>query len=145
MTSDLPPVSLPPLMLRLVRQNGQEPDCVVASLASLLGLTYNDALLHCAKANPDVLTLGMNWKDTQKAAKRAGVKTRVQRIRDVDINEATGLLCVVRRRHDRKEEHAVLLWAGRICDGNGELWLDADDYFAAYGYKPTSLLVRVED
>lgn len=143
--SNLPPVSLPPHMVRLVRQNGSEPDCVVASLASLIGLTYNQALIHCAEANPDVLTLGMNWKDTRTAARRAGVQTKVLKSGRFDVNEATGVLCVVRRKNGKKEEHAVLLWAGRVCDGNGELWLDVEDYCAAYGYKATSLLVRVED
>jgi hypothetical protein len=142
---DLPPVSLPPLMVRLVRQSGIETDCVVASLASLCGLTYTQALIHCAEANPDVLTHGMNWKDTRKAAKAAGIETRVIKSGRFDITEATGILCVIRKKNDRKEEHAVFLWAGRICDGNGELWLDAADYFQAYGYRPTSLLVRADD
>jgi hypothetical protein len=145
MTPDMPPVSLPPLMMRLVRQSGIETDCVVASLASLLGLTYTAALVHCAKVNPDVLTLGMNWTDTQAAARLAGIPTRVIKSGRFDLTEATGILSVVRRKNGRKDEHVVLLWAGRICDGNGELWLDPDDYLLAYGYKATSLLVRAED
>ncbi len=142
---DLPPVSLPPHMVRLVRQSGIETDCVVASLASLLGLTYTQALIHCAKVNPHVLTHGMNWTDTAKAAKSAGVPMRVLKSGRFDADEATGLLCVMRTRSGRKEEHAVLLWAGRVCDGNGELWMDLESYCLAYGYKATSLLVRVED
>lgn len=138
------PVSLPPSMVRLVRQSGIETDCVVASLASLIGLTYTQALVHCAAVNPDVLTYGMTWKDARRAARRAGVRTRV--VRRYDVAEATGLLCVRRKRpNGTTEEHVALLWAGRICDGNGELWLDADDYFAQYGYTPTSLLVRVDE
>lgn len=141
----IPPVSLPPYMVRLVRQSGMESDCVVAALASLLGLTYNDALIHCATVNPDVLTHGMNWKDTRKAAKRAGVAMRVLKSGRFDLSEATGLLCVRRKKGRTTEEHAVLLWAGRICDGNGELWMTVDDYCTAYGYKATSLLVREDE
>lgn len=143
--SDLPPVSLPPLMMRLVRQSGIESDCVVASLATLLGLTYTQCLVHCAKVNPHVLTHGMNWPDTRKAARLAGIATKIVKSGRFDVSEATGLLAVTRTKHEKKEEHVVLLWAGRVCDGNGELWLDASDYCAAYGYKATSLLVRVED
>jgi hypothetical protein len=142
---DLPPVSLPPFMMRLVRQSGIETDCVVASLATLLGLTYTQCLVHCAKVNPNVLTHGMNWTDTAKAARLAGVKMKALRWGRFDPDEATGLLSVMRTKHDTREEHAVLLWAGRICDGNGELWLSISDYLHAYGYKATSLLVRAED
>lgn len=142
---DLPPVSLPPFMMRLVRQSGIESDCVVASLATLLGLTYTQCLVHCAKVNPHVLTHGMTWKDTAKAARLAGVKMKAIRADRGDLSDATGLLSVRRTTKGKREEHAVLLWAGRVCDGNGELWLDAADYCAAYGYKATSLLVRVED
>lgn len=138
------PVSLPPTMVRLVRQSGMEMDCVVASLASLLGLTYNECLIHCATANPHVLASGMTWKDARLAAKRAGVSMRVLRRGRFDISEATGLLCVHRQKHGKREEHSLLLWAGRLCDGNGELWLDAEDYCAAYGYTATSLLVRTD-
>jgi hypothetical protein len=139
------PVSLPPAMIRLVRQSGVEQDCVVASLSTLLGLTYNETLIHCAKANPDCLNIGMTWKEARKAAKRAGAKMRVLRRGGYDVTEATGLLCVQRKRNGHTEQHAVLLWAGRICDGNGELWLDPEDYFEQYGYRHTSLLVRIED
>ncbi len=132
-------------MVRLVRQSGIETDCVVASLASLLGLTYTQALIHCAKANPDVLTAGMNWPDTRKAARLAGVRTRILQSGRFDLAESTGVLCVVRTKHGKKDEHAVLLWEGRIVDGNGELWLSSEDYCSAYGYKPTSILVRVDE
>lgn len=130
-------------MVRLVRQTGIETDCVIAAFASLTGLTYTQALVHCATVNPDVLRLGMTWKDTRRAARRAGIKTRV--LRRFDMGDATGLLCVRRTKNGQLEEHVVLLWEGRLCDGNGELWLEPDQYFSAYGYKPTSLLVRVED
>jgi hypothetical protein len=136
------PTSLPPSMVRLVRQTGIESDCVVAALASLTGLTYTQALVHCAAVNPGVLESGMTWKDTRKAARRAGIRTRVRR--RFDMTDETGLLCVRRQKNGHLEEHVVLLWEGRLCDGNGELWLDPDQYFAQYGYKPTSLLVRVE-
>lgn len=136
------PVSCPPTMVRLVRQSGVETDCVVAALSSLIGLTYNQTLIHCAAINPDVLTHGMTWKDTRKAARRAGIRTQV--LRRFDAEEATGLLCVRRKKPDgTTEEHVALLWAGRVCDGNYELWLDVEDYCAAHGYKATSLLVRV--
>ena len=85
-----------------------------------------------------VVKTGAYWREMKTAAKRLGVKTRVTR--KYDIEEDTGILCVKCGRL----EHVVFLWEGRIIDGNNESWLLPIQYLDAYGYRPTSLLVRVE-
>ena len=131
------PNKLTPDVVRLVRQSGHHADCGVASLAMLAGVMYEDAL--AAFRSPlDVLKTGVSWPRMHRAAKRLGVATRVRRT--FDVNEATGILNVIRK----EDEHLVFLWAGRIVDGNGEMWIDPADYFKHYNYEPKGLLVRTD-
>lgn len=128
-----------PELVRFVPQNGDDNDCSVATLATLCGVTYSQAL--AAFVEPvKVLRRGAYWKDMQTAARRLGVKTRVVRNGRFDIQCDTGILCV----RKPKEEHVVFLWAGRIVEGNRDLYLCPYNYCAVNGYTPKSLLVRVE-
>jgi hypothetical protein len=117
---------LPPAYIKLQRQNGQNPDCAVASMGMLFGVNY------------EVLEEGMTWAQMREAADLLGGSVKLLPRGRYDIEEATGLLNV----KNGVEDHAVLLWAGRIVEGNGELWLEPDDYLAHYKYQPYSLLVR---
>jgi hypothetical protein len=130
---------LPPAYIKLQRQNGQNPDCAVASMGMLFGVNYEEALAACLGANPDVLEEGMTWAQMREAADLLGGSVKLLPRGRYDIEEATGLLNV----KNGVEDHAVLLWAGRIVEGNGELWLEPDDYLAHYKYQPYSLLVRI--
>ena len=134
------PVTCPPHMVRVIKQNGMHADCSVASLATLFGTTYDEALIVAGSVQPAVLGCGMTWREMRLTAKRMGGKTRLLRSGQYDIEEATGILCV--KRDD--SEHVVFLWEGRIVDGNGELWLSPQDYLTHYKYRATGLLVRVE-
>jgi hypothetical protein len=133
-----PPDALPPDMVVFVPQNGDDHDCAVSVVAMLFGLKRDEALLLCGLAAPRVLERGMFDADIDRAIRAIGVKGRWLRPADVDFHDATGLLIM----EHQKGGHAALLWAGRIIDGNGELWLDPDDYLAHYKYKPSALLVR---
>jgi ABC-type bacteriocin/lantibiotic exporter with double-glycine peptidase domain len=125
-----------PHVVRIVYQSGVDHDCAIATLAMLCGATYAQAL--AAYRQPlRIVKHGAHWFQMREAAKRLGVKTRVTR--RFDIDEDTGILCV----RKPKEEHVVFLWEGRIIDGNGEAWLMPVEYLDTYGYRPTSLLVRV--
>jgi hypothetical protein len=128
-----------PAMVRFVRQSGHHADCGVATLAMLAGVLYEDALAATLCAQPSVLQLGLTWSELRKAATALGVKTRL--LRKYDLEEATGILNVV-KAHD--DEHFVLVWEGRIVDGNGELWRDPADYLSHYGYQPRALLTAVD-
>jgi hypothetical protein len=135
-----------PSLVRFVRQSGHHGDCTVAALAMFAGVMYEDALLACARVRPNVLESGLMWPEIKKAAKRLGLNTKcVQRY---DISEATGVLHVSRVALGAGSgiaEHVVMLWEGRVVDGNGELWRDPDDYLRHYGMEARGLLIAVED
>lgn len=125
-----------PEMVRIVRQDGTLPDCAVAAVAMLCGVTYGEALAAFPKP-VSVMKIGAYLTEVQCAAKRLGVKTRIRKRFDVD--EDTGVLHV-----SGKDEHVLLLWDGRIIDGNGELWLHPQTYFGTYKYTPKSLISPLE-
>lgn len=129
---------LPPAYVKFMRQNTVSHDCVIASLAMLFGVNYEESLAACVLANPHVLEEGMTWAQARRAAEELGGEVRLVPRGRYDIDEATGLLNV----KSRSEDHAVFLWAGRIVEGNGEFWLDPDDYLRHYKYRPYSLMVR---
>lgn len=127
-------VSNLPDMVRMVPQTGFHPDCGIASLAMLCGVMYEDAL--AAFADPaEVLQKGVSWPMMKAAALKLGIRTTVKR--KYDIHESTGILNVIRP----KDEHLVLLWEGRIVEGNGELWKNPEDYLKHYKYTAKGLLV----
>lgn len=125
-----------PEMVRIVRQDGELPDCAVASLAMLCGVSYGEALAAFPKPQR-VIKVGAYLTEIQVAAKALGVKTKIRK--RFDLEEDTGILHV-----SGTDEHLVFLWAGRIIEGNGECWLSAFSYFATYEYTPKSLVMVVE-
>ena len=127
-----------PAMVRFVKQSGHHSDCGVATLAMLAGVLYEDALATIACEQPGVLTLGLTWHELRRAAKALGLKTRITKKYDPD--EDTGILNV----GNRKVEHFVFLWEGRVVEGNGELWLDVDAYLKHNEFRARALLKAVE-
>lgn len=126
-----------PYLVRIVKQDGVSPDCAVASLAMLCGVTYGEALAAFPKPQR-VMKLGAYTTELVAAAKRLGVKTKLRRTFDLD--DDTGILHVSRRI----DEHVVFLWAGRIIEGNGECWLNSESYLKTNRYKAKSLLALIE-
>jgi hypothetical protein len=129
-----------PSMVRFVRQSGHHGDCSVVTLAMLAGVLYEDALAAIVAQEPTVLQTGLYWPQMRQAAKRLGLKTRL--LRTYDIEEATGILKLT--EEGSKEEHYAFLWAGRVIDGNGDLWLDPADFLRHYNFKPRQLLRTVD-
>lgn len=129
------PTSLPPDLVRFVAQSGIDADCGITSLAMLLGLTRTEAMTACGAIQPAAAHSGMYPADLVRVATALGrtVKWR----RRCDLEEGTGVLSVGKSG----EGHFVFLWEGRIVDGNGELWLDAESYLKHYGYVAAGLLV----
>jgi hypothetical protein len=134
-----PPSSLPPDLIRVVPQNGMDADCAVASVGTVFGLTRDEALLLCGAVAPGVLAEGMSNEEVTAALRMLGEQFRWLRPGEYDITEATGVLAVGSRR---RLEHFVVLWAGRVIDGNGEHWLDPQDYLKHYRYTARELLVK---
>jgi len=125
-----------PELVRVVRQDGESPDCAVASLAMFCGVGYGEALAAFPKPHR-VIRVGAYLTELQSAAKTFGIRTRLRK--RFDIEEDTGILHV-----SGKDEHLVFLWAGRIIEGNGECWLSALSYLTTYEYQPKTLVVAVE-
>jgi len=125
-----------PELVRVVKQDGTLPDCAVAAVAMLCGVTYGEALAAFPKPQ-SVVRIGAYLTEIQSAAKALGVRTKIRKRFDVD--EDTGVLHV-----SGKDEHIVLLWDGRIIDGNGECWLTPSTYLGTYDYKPKALITVVE-
>jgi hypothetical protein len=125
-----------PYLVRVVKQDGLLPDCAVATLAMLCGVTYGEAL--AAFPRPDrVVKIGAYLTELRAAAKR--LKVTLVLTRRFDLEDDTGILHV-----SGKDEHLVFLWAGRIIDGNGECWLHTDSYLKAHSYTAKALL-RIHD
>lgn len=130
---------LPPSYIKAVRQNGFNRDCGVATIATLGGVNYEEALAAAVQVQPDVLDIGLTWGEIRRACEVLGIECVLKRRGHYDIEEDTGILNV----KNRKEDHVVFLWAGRIIEGNFECWADPDEYLRHYHYQPQSLLVRV--
>ena len=130
---------LPPSYIKAVRQNGFNRDCTIATIATLAGVNYEEALAACVQVQPEVLAVGLTWSQIRRACDVLGLQCELKRRGYYDIEEASGILNV----KNRKEDHVVFLWAGRIIEGNFECWLEPEDYLRHYNYKPYSLLVRV--
>jgi hypothetical protein len=126
--------------VRFVRQRYPHGDCGIATLGTLAGVTYEDALAAVVRYQPAALQTGLTWGQMKRAATRLGVGTRI--IRKYDIGTATGILNVVDKKD---EEHFVFLWEGRIVDGDGEGFKHPSDYLRLYGYKAKWLMTRKED
>ena len=125
-----------PDLVRVVRQDGHLPDCAVAAVAMLCGVTYGEALAAFPKPQ-SVVKVGAYLTDIQTAAKVLGLRTKLRK--RFDIDEDTGILHV-----SGKDEHIVLLWDGRIIDGNGECWLSPTTYLGTYDYTPKALISPVD-
>ena len=132
------PVPLTPDVVRFVPQNGRDADCGIAAAAMLFGLSRDEAVACCAAVRPQVLSHGLTMGNLLEIAKILGSRAAWVQKGHYDLHEDTGVLYV----EDATTGHVALLWEGRIIDGNGECWLDPDDYLAHYRYTVGALLVR---
>lgn len=132
-------------MIKFVRQSGDHGDCGVVTLAMLAGVPYEDALAAVVVEQPAALQTGLTWAEMKRAATTLGLSTRLRRKYDIDRD--TGILHVAhaRKRDAHRDEHFVFLWAGRVIDGNGEMWAIPDNFLRHHHYKPMMLLVKEED
>jgi hypothetical protein len=123
-----------PDLVYLVKQDSGLPDCAVAALAMLCGVTYGEAL--AAFPEPDrVMKTGAYFTtDLKSAAKKLGIKTRVRR--RFDIYRDTGILYLA----GKQDNHVAFLWVGRVLDGDGACWLFPHVYLKARGFKANALL-----
>lgn len=130
---------LQPSYIKAVRQNGLNRDCAVATIATLAGVNYEEALAACVTVRADMLDRGLTWPEIQRSCDELGIDYVLKRRGRYDLEEDTGILNV----QNAKEDHVVFLWAGRVIEGNFEMWLDPEEYLKQYKYRAGALLVRV--
>lgn len=113
-------------------------DCATWALKILTGRSYPEIRAQAEKVDKKAGEQGLWWHQVKRMAKALGVKLAAKR--PVNIDEDAGLLSV---KFKNGEYHAVILMQGPvILDADNTVWY-ADDYLAAKGCKPTSIL-RIE-
>lgn len=111
-------------------------DCGAATLAMLLGVTYEEVLIPLGFEVPNILRRGVWFTELQRAALTLGATLVLKRTCDLELDE--GILQVKFRRG---ANHVVLLRQGLIFDTDLTCWIP-EDYFSARRAKPGALLVR---
>lgn len=99
------------LFFQLHQQRGKR-DCGVATLATLLGRTYEEVLIVAAMLSPNVLKKGLYATDLHRIADSLG-STLKRRVGSMDLEEKTGILEV---KFKSKREHFVFLVNGLVFD-----------------------------
>ncbi|HUR19846.1 MAG TPA: hypothetical protein VMZ90_03505 [Vicinamibacterales bacterium] len=115
-------------------------DCAICALSMYLGRPYEDVLGAAVSTTKRsrIHHVGMFTREMKRTAAKLGVTLTLRRGFELDSDE--GVLAVARG----EAQHAVLLKAGLIFDGDGTVW-EPDTFLAHYQYRPISLLVRDED
>ena len=115
-------------------------DCAITALSMYLGVPYEDVLGAAVSTTQRsrIHHVGMFTREMKRAAAKLGIALTLRRGIDLETDE--GVLAVA----DREKQHAVLLKAGLIFDGDGTVW-EPETFLAHYHYRPISLLVREED
>lgn len=98
-------------VFRITNQRGKH-DCGVATLATLLGRSYEDTLLAAGRLSPKVLKTGLYSSDLIRIAAEFG-STLVRRVQRIDLDEHTGILGL---EYPSKRLHFVFLTNGLVFD-----------------------------
>jgi hypothetical protein len=120
--------------LRLVPQR-HETDCSVAALATLFGVTYEEALLAVGDVGV-IKGSGVMVKAIKLAAVTLGCPLRLKR--QIDLNNDIGIAGI--RFAGKNMEHVVILREGLIIDLQDMTVWDVDDYLDIHKAKLVSLL-----
>lgn len=123
-----------PDLVHVVKQDGDLPDCSVAALAMLCGVTYGEALAAFPKPQR-VMKIGAYLTEMRSAAAKLKVQTKITRT--FDIYRDTGVLYLA----GKSDNHVAFLWMGRVMDGDGSCWLIPHVYLKSRGFKAKALLV----
>lgn len=120
-----------PAVIRLVPMR-EDNDCVIATLATFLGASYEDTLRAAVLAVPNMRKEGYSTAQIRKIAKNLGFTLRLNKSgARWTLQDSVGILVF----HD----HVAILWKGNIWDPSSSLW-KAEHYLAHYNYVPEGLL-----
>lgn len=128
-----------PVFRLCVKRN--RADCVIASLAMLLGCPYEEVLITAAQQLPDVLKKGLFSSETISIAACMGTPLKLRNTQ-IDLEEDCGILML---KFPNRCEHAVYLTNGLIFDSDrdGEIW-DAAIYVKKFRPKLLHILEEEE-
>jgi hypothetical protein len=115
-------------------------DCGCATLAMLLGISYEDALLALGGEAPKILRGGVWLTQLQRAAAKLGSPLKIKRRWDAEFDE--GIVQI--RFKSGTGYHVVLLRAGLFFDTQFEVW-HPDDYLRQRRAVTGPLLVREDE
>ena len=87
-------------------------DCGVATLATLIGRSYEEVLIAAVSISPNVLKKGLFSTDLQRIASMFEI-VLIRRTGEFDIDEHNGILELC---FPNKREHLVVLMNGLIFD-----------------------------
>lgn len=102
-------------LFRVTNMRGKH-DCGVATLAMLLGRTYEEVLLVAGRISPNVLKKGLYSSDLVKIAGEFGSKLS-RTTTPIDLEESTGILGL---RFPTEREHFTFLTNGLMFDPQDE-------------------------
>lgn len=127
-------------LFRIINMRGKN-DCGVATLATLLGRTYEEILISAGRISPNVLKKGLYGSDLVKIAAEFNISL-VRRVQKIDLDEHSGILGL---RYPTKREHFVFLTNGLVFDPQDEnvVW-DAYLYVKKFKVKVLDLLEEAE-
>lgn len=128
------------LFYQIHHQRGKR-DCGVATLATLIGRTYEEVLMVAGDISPNVLKKGLFASDLAKIANEFQ-STIVRKVGHIDLDEDTGILEL---KFPNRREHYVFLMNGLIFDPQepGQVW-DAYTYVRKSRAKVQGLSKEVE-
>ena len=118
-------------------------DCLICSLAMLLGTSYEAALLAVSKVKPDSGTEGLTWEDAKRAAEQLGAKVRI--VQKYRPDDTVGIVDLIPKGKNQPNHHAAVLLRGAIIDpAEPTVWDDWEIYEQATNFKLGAVLVHVK-
>jgi predicted double-glycine peptidase len=111
-------------------------DCGAATLAMVLGISYEDALIALGGQVPQVLRRGVWFPELQRAAESLGVTLTLRKRWTADEHEG-----IAQVKFKDGTAHVVVIREGLVFDTDLSVW-DPADYLKAQRGTFGSLLVR---
>lgn len=128
-------------VFKLHSQRGKH-DCGIATLATLLGRTYEEVLLKSGTVSPKLLKLGLSATELFRIAELFDA-TLVRHTGAIDLDESSGILGIV---YPDTWGHWVWLTNGLIfCPKDNNIVWDAYSYVKKFKVKVTELIDLKEE
>lgn len=131
---------MPPVVK--IQRSRSGADCAIVALAMYLERPYEDILAAAVRVtrSADVhRTRGLYTREMRRVATALGVELSLRRGFDLDADEG-----VIGFTHASADGHVALLKGGLIFDHDATCW-EPEVFCVHYGYRPVSLLVKVNE